>query len=68
MLDRYSDYARPVGSDGSVYCLCETHRLSWISIVFMRDLLAQLYLYSDYADLYVLLDLYSVDARPLCSV
>ena len=40
-LDLYSVYTRPVGSVGSQWCLYETCRLAWISLVFIRDLQAQ---------------------------
>ena len=41
-VDLYSVYTRHVGSLGSLQCLYETCRLSWIQIVFIRDLQAQL--------------------------
>ena len=60
-VDLYSVYTRPVGSVylysvdtrhvvslGSLQCLYETCRLTWISIVFIRDLQAHLVLYSVY--------------------
>jgi hypothetical protein len=39
---------RPLGSVRSLECLCKTCRLSWIHVVFIRDLLAQLILYGVY--------------------
>jgi hypothetical protein len=37
-LDLYIVYGKPVGSVGFLLCLLETCKLSWISIVFIRDL------------------------------
>ena len=36
-LDLYSVYVRPIDSVGSLLCLFETSRLSWIYIMFIRD-------------------------------
>ena len=48
MLDHYCVYARPIGSAGYILCLYDTCRLSWISIVFIRDIYAQFDLYIVY--------------------
>ena len=55
MLDLYSVYSRPVGSAEYILCSRYTCMLSWISIVFLRDIYAQF-------------DLYSVYMRPVGSV
>ena len=82
LLDIYSLFARNVVSVGSLQFVCETCRLSWFSIVFMRDLQAQFDLQIVYTrpvgsgwifivfirDMQFQLDLYSVYTRPVGSV